>query len=231
MAEAKTKKAAAKKPEKKAESKAAAKKPQKKAESKAAAKKPEKKAHEKPTEKKAEHKAAPKKPAQEKAKEEPHDEDEFLSAAKPKAAEAKPKKEEAKVKKEIPITKIQFLQAPVAKPDDKGKPKFIRQEGGRYKRLADVWRRPTGIDSKKLEKKRGKGSLPSIGYKKPAAESGLQSGLEAVRVFNPDDLKKVTSGKQAAVIAAAVGRRKRNMIIEEANRLKIAILNPRRGEA
>ncbi|MFH0862292.1 MAG: eL32 family ribosomal protein [Candidatus Altiarchaeota archaeon] len=125
------------------------------------------------------------------------------------------------------------MQYPVkaeAKPG-KYKPRFRRQEAGRYKRLEEKWRRPTGIDSKKLEKQRGKGLVPGIGYKKPNSESGLQFGYEPVMVFNVAGLKAVSSDRQAAVIAAAVGRKKRNMIIEEANTLKIKVLNPRRGEA
>ena len=58
----------------------------------------------------------------------------------------------------------------------------------------------------------------------------MQSGRRAIRIFNAEGLKAIDPKTQAAVIASAVGRRKRNMIIEEANRLKIAVLNPRRGE-
>jgi len=228
MAEEKTKKAAAKKPEKKAaaksEAKAAGKKPQAKS-AKDHAKKdhaPAKKEH-----------APQKKPAEEK-KPEPKEEKPAEKPVEAKA-EAKPKKEEKKkaVKKpkEHPVTKIKFLPKPEKAGKSKSKPRFVRQEGGRYKRLKDVWRRPTGIDSKKLEKQRGKGLLPSIGYKKPASESGLHYGFEAVRVFQVKDLKAINPLKHAAVIAAAVGRRKRNLIIEEANKLKITVLNPRRGEA
>jgi large subunit ribosomal protein L32e len=219
MADAKTKTKAAKKP---AEKKAEAKKP--------AEKKPETK---KPAEKKAQEKKPQTKedakPKHEAAKEEAKKE------AKPKAQpKSPPKTKEAKKpeekKKEFPIAKIQYTAKPATKKLSKTKPKFRRQEAGRYKRLEEKWRRPTGIDSKKLEKQRGKGLLPSIGYKKPASESGLHAGFEAVRVFNPDELKKINPDKQVAVIAAAVGRRKRNIIIDAANKLKITILNPRRGE-
>ncbi len=155
------------------------------------------------------------------------------AAEKKKAAEEKtPKKEEKKDKPKQPkeVAKIKYLPDE-SKKTPKTTPRFNRQELGRLPRLDDKWRRPRGIDSKKHEKKRGKGALPSIGYKKPDSESGLHYGYEAVRVFNPDGLKEINPEKQAAVIASAVGRRKRNMIIEEANKLKITVLNPRRGEA
>ncbi|MBD3387700.1 MAG: 50S ribosomal protein L32e [Candidatus Altiarchaeales archaeon] len=113
----------------------------------------------------------------------------------------------------------------------KKKPKFNRQELPRLPRVKDKWRHPRGIDSKKIESKRGKGALPSIGYKKPKAVSGLQYGFRPVQVHNLDGLKDINPDVEAAVIASCVGRKKRNMIIEEANKLKITILNPRRGEA
>jgi large subunit ribosomal protein L32e len=235
MAEAKTKPKAAKKPAQKPaqtkDRKPAEKKPQAKAAHKTkeeAAKKPAEKAGKQPAEKKQE--KTSEKP-QEKPAEKPKSE-EKKTASRPKAEkkEEKPKKE-VKVKKEYAVAKIEFLPKPSEKAPSKGKPAFRRQEAGRYKRLKEVWRRPTGIDSKKLEKQRGKGMLPSIGYKKPSDESGLHAGFEAVRVFNAAELKVIAPSTQAAVIASAVGRRKRNIIIAEANRLKITILNPRRGEA
>jgi large subunit ribosomal protein L32e len=212
MTEEKTKKAA-KKP---AAKKTPAKKPAEKTVKKPAEKTAKKKAKKEVVEAKSEAKEAEKPTAEPKAK---------------AKVEAKLKPKELKVKKVYEIAKIKFIAKADSKPKSKTKPTFRRQEGLRYKRLGEVWRRPTGIDSKKLEKQRGKGLLPSIGYKKPASESGLHCGFEAVRVFNVKELSAINPGKQAAVIAAAVGRKKRNMIIDEANKLKITVLNPRRGEA
>ena len=168
--------------------------------------------------------------------------------AKPTAKKARPKVQTApekeviaqvsaeKVSKDAPkpkvehkIERISFLPPKTA--SARRVPKFHRQEYLRYKKLDKKWRVPTGIDSKKLVKKRGKGLLPSIGYKKPASLSGLHCGFKAVRVFNAEELKKVNPPKEAAIIAAAVGRLKRNMMIDAANKLGITILNPRRGEA
>ena len=134
-------------------------------------------------------------------------------------------------KKELPVSKITNL--PTEEPTGRDVPKFLRQEYGRPKKsaLKLCWRRPRGIDSKKLEGKRGKGAVPSIGYKKNVSESDIHFGFKAVRVFNVDELGKINSKTEAAVIASCVGRRKRNLIIEQANKLTITILNPRRGEA
>jgi len=150
---------------------------------------------------------------------------------------------EEEVKKEIPIEKIAikkprrkiegeekrlFKFALTAK---KKKPKFSRQELHKKKKLADVWRTPRGIDSKQIEKKRGKGKVPMIGYKKPRIVSGLHpSGYTPVHVYNLAGLDSIDNKSEAAVISAGIGRKKRNEIIKFANEKSIAILNPRKGE-
>ncbi|MBU0761943.1 MAG: hypothetical protein KKD39_02865 [Candidatus Altiarchaeota archaeon] len=148
-----------------------------------------------------------------------------------KPAEVKPKKK-PKEKKQYPIVKITNVADKSNEVKKDKKPKFLRQEFGRPKKtkLEEKWRRPRGIDSKKLEKKRGKGCLPSIGYKKPLSQSQLHIGYRAVRVFNASELQKINPSTEAAVIASPVGRKKRNEIIAAANKAKIVVLNPRRGE-
>jgi len=99
------------------------------------------------------------------------------------------------------------------------------------KRLSDKWRRPRGIDSKQLEGKRGKGALPSPGYRKPNSVSELTKGFKTKRVFNTTQVEVTDTKKEAIIIASCVGRRKRNEIIKIANKKNITILNPRKGEA
>ncbi|MBM3308813.1 MAG: hypothetical protein FJY77_01025 [Candidatus Altiarchaeales archaeon] len=141
---------------------------------------------------------------------------------KPKEKKPKPKPVEKikyHVKKEVPELKL-----------EKRKPKFRRQEHYKH-RLDNVWRKATGIDSKQHEGKRGKGFKPSIGYKNPNVIQSLHPlGYKPVVVHNVQELAKLDSRNEGAVIASAVGRRKRNQIIAEANKLKIVILNPRKGE-
>ena len=113
----------------------------------------------------------------------------------------------------------------------KRKPKFLRQEFGKLKRLKEKWRRPRGIDSKKRVGKRGKGKLPKIGYKKPENLRHLHpSGYRPILIHNVKELENLDPKKEAIVIASAVGRRKRNDIIRIANEKKIAILNPKLSE-
>jgi len=175
-------------------------------------------------------KAEEKKPAAAEAKEK--EKPSAAEAPKEAAAEEKKpaKKKKVKEKKPKPIEKIQHV-AGASTVSGKKKPRFMRQELPKVKKLDDRWRRPRGIDSKKLEGKRGKGALPSIGYGSPKNILGLHpSGLKPLRVSNVQELSKATPGIHGAIIAAQVGRRKRNLIIREANQRKIVVLNPRKGE-
>jgi large subunit ribosomal protein L32e len=106
------------------------------------------------------------------------------------------------------------------------KPDFERQEGYRYKRLKECWRRPRGRHSKLRKSEKARGRKPGTGYMSPAAVRGLTGqGLEAVLVSNRDDVLKMDPKKQAAVIRSAVGKKKRMEIISEAEKRQIRLLN------
>ncbi len=155
--------------------------------------------------------------------------------------EAEEKPEEKKVK-EIPVERVMFYGRKKLSKDEerlyrirfrekKAMPRFMRQEFTKLKRLRDVWRKPKGEDSKQAEGKRGKPRNPSIGYKKRKETRGLHpSGFHPFRIHNVAELDKINPEKEAAIIAGSVGRRKRNEIIKAANKSRITILNPRRGE-
>lgn len=144
--------------------------------------------------------------------------------------------------KEILIEKIKFHGKKSLLPDErknihfiiakkKKTPKFLREEMYKVKKLKDVWRRRRGLDSKKAEEKRGKGKSPKIGYKKSGSIAGISpSGYYPILVHNHGELQTLNPVREAAIIASAVGRRKRNEIIKMANDRKIMILNPRKGE-
>ncbi len=108
----------------------------------------------------------------------------------------------------------------------KSKPKFVRQESWRYKRLKENWRRPRGLDNKMRRKIKGWPLTASVGYRGPKVARGLHpSGYKEVLVYNTKDLKGVDPKTEAIRIAHTVGKRKRAKIIVEAKRKKLKILN------
>ena len=106
------------------------------------------------------------------------------------------------------------------------KPSFVRAESWKYDRFSLSWRRPRGLDNKIRRKIKGWPPGCSTGYKGPKIARGLHpSGFREVMVFNVEDLSKIDANTQAARIAHTVGKRKRALIIAEAKKLNIKILN------
>lgn len=110
------------------------------------------------------------------------------------------------------------------------KPDFIRQDAHKRSKLRPCWRKPKGIQSKMRLKRTGYRKIVEVGYGCPAAVRGLsREGLMPVIVSNLSGLKKIEEG-QAAVIARAVGQKKRAEIAKMAGELGIRILNIRNIE-
>ena len=106
------------------------------------------------------------------------------------------------------------------------KPAFVRAESWKYDRFSLSWRRPRGLDNKIRRKIKGWPPGASVGYKGPKIARGLHpSGYREVMVNNVTDLSKINPATQAARLAHTVGKRKRALIIAEAKKLDIKILN------
>ena len=105
------------------------------------------------------------------------------------------------------------------------KPGFRRQEGYRYERLGDGWRRPRGRHSKLRKGEKPRGKKPSTGFGSPKAVRGLTAdGYTPVYVSNAGDLRKV-SKKEIAVVRSGVGKKKRLEIAKEAEKLNVKVRN------
>ena len=147
-----------------------------------------------------------------------------------KAAADKDTKEapRVKIKPELDEATRQALE--VRAQIKKKTPTFRRPEWFRYKKLSrSGWRRPFGIHSKQRRHYGYRPNVVSVGYGGPAAVRGLHpSGFREVLVHNVPELKQLDPKTQAARIAKGVGSRKREMIMDEAERLKIRVLNPLR---
>jgi large subunit ribosomal protein L32e len=108
----------------------------------------------------------------------------------------------------------------------KRKPKFVRQESWRYKRLKENWRRPKGLDNKMRRKIKGWPPTANVGYRGPKVARGLHpSGYKEVLVYNAEEIKKVDPKTQAVRIAHSVGKRERAKILTESRKRKITVLN------
>ena len=90
------------------------------------------------------------------------------------------------------------------------KPHFLRQDYHKKKRLALVWRRPKGVDSKLRKHMHGHGFLPAVGYRSPAAVRGMhKSGLIPIIINNVSELSKADPKINGVIIASAVGKKKK----------------------
>jgi large subunit ribosomal protein L32e len=112
------------------------------------------------------------------------------------------------------------------------KPEFLRSESWRYSKMSESWRRPRGLDHKMRRKIKGWPPMVSTGYKGPKIARGLHpSGLREILVHNVEEISGVDPTVQAARIAHTVGKKKRALILVEAKKKKIRVLNPGIEEA
>lgn len=106
------------------------------------------------------------------------------------------------------------------------RPEFLAFETWRLKRIRPRWRKPTGIDNKMRTNEKGWPKSVNVGWRGPKGVRNLHpSGSLEVIVYNINDLSKIDASTQAARIASTVGLRKREKIIEEANKKGVKILN------
>lgn len=139
---------------------------------------------------------------------------------------AKKKKEHNLMKQKPKLDEETEEAMRVREVQNKKRPEFHRQEWFRMKRLGRKWRKPRGLHSKMRKNKGYRPAKVSIGYRGPKKARGLHpSGFEEVLVHNPTELENLDPEKQAVRIGHSVGFRKRELIIEKAEKLGIRVLN------
>lgn len=105
------------------------------------------------------------------------------------------------------------------------KPNFIRQDAHKKKRLAKIWRKPRGGDSKKRLRMQNR-VIVSPGYGTPVKVKGLTiTGYEIIHVSSITDISKLNPDKQVAIVSAKLGFKKKKQIIHNLIKNKIEILN------
>lgn len=108
----------------------------------------------------------------------------------------------------------------------KRRPKFLREEWFRYKRISNNWRKPDGITSKMRVNLKYRPKRVRVGFRGPKKTRGLHpSGFEEIAVNNINDIEKINPKTQAVRIGSTVGTRKRIEIEKKAEELDIRILN------
>ena len=108
------------------------------------------------------------------------------------------------------------------------RPKFKRQNWFRYKRLGEKWRRPRGIHSKMRRHFKYRIPVVQSGFRGPANVRGLHpSGFEEIRINTPKEVENVDPKTQAIRIARTVGDKKREIIVQKADKMGIRVFNRR----
>jgi large subunit ribosomal protein L32e len=108
----------------------------------------------------------------------------------------------------------------------RAKPKFVRQDINKKKRLGRKWRKPRGLDSKIRKMLKGRPRGVDSGFSSPKKVRGLhESGLQIVMVNNMDELYSIDKKFQGIVISSSVGNKKRASILKMSIEKGIKVLN------
>jgi len=107
--------------------------------------------------------------------------------------------------------------------------KFLRRTWSRYSKLGkrrkkkQVWRKPTGRDTKMREKRKGYPAVVSIGYRSNKKSRDKLMDKKPVKINNLRELEKIKENEIA--IIGGVGKKKKIEIANKAKEMKIELYN------
>ncbi|OQR84155.1 60S ribosomal protein L32-1 [Achlya hypogyna] len=107
--------------------------------------------------------------------------------------------------------------------------KFKRHQSNRFKRVAESWRKPKGIDGRVRRRFKGAIRMPNVGYgSNSKTKHLLPNGFYKFTVKNVAELDMLLmhNRKYCAEIAHNVSGRKRKDILTRAEQLNIRVTNP-----
>jgi large subunit ribosomal protein L32e len=110
-------------------------------------------------------------------------------------------------------------------------PRFIRQDNYKKKKLIQAWRKPRGWDSKQRKRMQGQ-AIVQPGYGSPKSLKGVhKSGLIIVAVKTLEEIKKINPKEQGIIIAGKLGLKRKLLLIKEAIKANIKLINIKNPEA
>lgn len=114
------------------------------------------------------------------------------------------------------------------------KPAFLQRSFKKSKlvRVRGKWKHPRGLHNKLRRKRKGIGPWVKTGYKMPEMVRGLLgNGLKPVVIATVAAVKNLDPKKEAAVLQATVGKKKRLAIVKEAMKHNVPLVNIKDPEA
>lgn len=105
------------------------------------------------------------------------------------------------------------------------KPKFIRQDANKLKRLGNKWRKPKGIHSKMRNNFKGHRKNISVGWKSPKLVHSLVGNLNNVIVYTLKQIEMIEPMHEGITIANSIGLKKRLPLLNRAKERGIKVLN------
>ena len=95
-------------------------------------------------------------------------------------------------------------------------------------KVPDTWRKPKGIQSKQRHNIKSRGARPKVGYKNALSIRNLDRGKINITISSIRQLESLESSQHRVYIASSVGRKKRLVIMAEAEKKGIQVGNAAR---